>query len=802
VHGGLTLAAFLTLAPIALAGAWVAAHYLPTDPASLGLSLTRSLWQISSGSILALPADNAGQALHPFNYGLLQVWALVLQPSLQALNFFNLIGWLAAGFAVHRLARVAGCGANSALTAGWCALLATPVLAQSQTVGPVLCTGATLVAAASFTLDWVKRGRLATAAFAGLLAGLAAGSHLAALLLVLALVTLGFVLGLPPRKDHGWKAALPGLGLGLLPYFLVNAPLLAEQGLGAWRLAWQQLAEKSTGLGVATLMPLWRTPDPLLAPNEDAVGLGWTGLVCVAAVALTFGRAGSYGRSAAWLGLPALAWLMACTMASHWIGLGSGALVPGLLLAAPCVALLIDRIKLPTRIWVLLGTGLALGSLWSTQLYLRHNAYRPLEPLLDSTLAGRQHAPLPPLLKQRLQEEPRLTLNANGDDLLLHALLGRPRPGRSVDEAGGKDTAYIVFARTAGAVFAREGGFATRPAYALIPFPEKPSAGVEHLGHMHLGSTQRGFFGLTADAARQASRPTDRALLAMIGPGPDPANPSQLQLEVIGLNPADQARLEAFAENEGGRRELLATFATGGSQLVTRSGTLQRVTWQLVSADDGRALSAVTLADTPSGPPQAPSLSANPHPSSGFELISAEDQPGVSCTGLLPAEGPFPQWNLPVIRWARDETVTLRVKAGPGTSTLRLGFSARLYVRRRAVLEIACNGTPVKTIAFNDPTTWQEQLIELPARAGENVIELRDRPLPPEPDWAGYLERYADVKRYVEMMRQPPFEGAREHYEQSGRAEGRIITMIRPPRPAPGTFYFMFRSLRVEEIQP
>jgi hypothetical protein len=146
--------------------------------------------------------------------------------------------------------------------------------------------------------------------------------------------------------------------------------------------------------------------------------------------------------------------------------------------------------------------------------------------------------------------------------------------------------------------------------------------------------------------------------------------------------------------------------------------------------------------------------------------------------------------------------VILRIPADPLTSALRFSFSARLYARRRSVLEIVCNGVPVQRVEFNDPVAWQEKHFELPARAGENLIELRDVPLPPEPDWAAYLERYPDVKRYVEMLRQPPYEGAREHYEHSGKAEGRIMTYVQPPHPAAGTYYYMFRSLRVEEIKP
>jgi len=803
-HYGLTLAAILTVAPVALAIALAAVSYFPADPAALGRSLPCTLAQLDAGSLLRFPAHATGELLFPFNYGLLQAWVLVFQSSLQPLSYINPIAWLSAGFAVHRLALTAGSTANAALVAGWCALMTTPVLAQATSTGPILVTGVALVAAASFALDWVKRARRSSAAFAGLLAGLAGGTSPGALLLILGLIAFG--LTRRPRRPAAadWKVVLPGLALGVLPSLLVLASLLADDRANAWQQAFDAMPPSASQLGAALLVPLSRTPEPLLAPTESTVGLGWAGLLCIAALAHGLVRIRLRESPFGWLGLLSAAWLMACIVASFRLEIGSDALVPALLLAAAGVAHLVDRLVRRPRTWILCGACLILGALWSAQLYLRHNAYRPLAPLLDATLAERQFSLLPPLLEQRLRDESLLHFTNRDDERLLKALSGRPERSRKDAANGGRDAVYTVISRVPADPDCG-GGTGTgdnTPAYALIACPGKVTAGVEYLGQVSLGAMRRDYFGLLPQAAAGSARSNvAAAILVTAWPVPSTVQTSQVRLEVTGLLATDALHLEIAAEQPDGRRELLAVFPAQASRTVSRPGWAHRLGWRLVNPSDGRVVDTGHL-DGPSNLAEPSQSRLAPDPAVGFELVAKASQPAVSRTGLSPAEGPFPQWNLPLICWARDESVTLSFKVAPGVSTLRLSFSARLYMRRRAALEVIGNGAPIGRFEFDDPVTWQEPTVTFRAVPGTNVIELRDVPLPPEPDWADYLERYPDVKRHIERMRQPPQVGAREHYELSGRSEGRTLQMVQPARPAAGSYYYLFRRLRVEGLTP
>ena len=87
--------------------------------------------------------------------------------------------------------------------------------------------------------------------------------------------------------------------------------------------------------------------------------------------------------------------------------------------------------------------------------------------------------------------------------------------------------------------------------------------------------------------------------------------------------------------------------------------------------------------------------------------------------------------------------------------------------------------------------------MEFTPHPGENVVEFRDIPLPSEPDWLEYLERYPDVKNYLITRKLPLEQGAHDHFESNGRAEGRSIHLRAVPGPDEG-YYFMFRNIRLE----
>jgi hypothetical protein len=102
--------ALTTLAALGLASAWAAGHYAPIDSLSVTSTVPRALLHVGEGNLLPLPSADARRVVLPFNHGLIHTVALGYQPTLVTLNFVNLLSWVAAGLAVHRLSRQIGAG--------------------------------------------------------------------------------------------------------------------------------------------------------------------------------------------------------------------------------------------------------------------------------------------------------------------------------------------------------------------------------------------------------------------------------------------------------------------------------------------------------------------------------------------------------------------------------------------------------------------------------------------------------------------------------------------------------------------
>ena len=630
---------------------------------------------------------------------------------------------------------------------------------------------------------------------------MAAGSSPGACLIVLALGIAGIVTRIVPPGHPGGRLLGLGLAPGLLPLAL-NLVLVRDVQFSSLFAIDQATSAHTPLLRLGLLLPLWRNPGLFDGPSEDTVGLGLPGLACLLAAGWLLVRLRPAHRVTFVLAAMAFAWLALILTAGRWFAAGSSELVPVLLLAAPALAALVDRWAPTSRTVLVAGLAIAAAGLWSAQLYLWHNARRPLGPLLNPKLALARPSLLPPQLENRLARADLINFVAEGQDPLLLALM-RQRPEQHFETRGEHlATAYNVFSRPSIGHNRPLAELADGSAYLLVPFPGKPTAGVEFLGSASLGSQRRDYFGLDGLSKRTPPDTGNQLLLVTIAAvEPDDGDPS-LRLDLKGLDPRDQASLEVWGDLPGGDRQRLAAFTTAGNAIVPRSVQLERLHLRLVSTANGQELETINLDATRAPEVRAPEA---PDPKRTFsaELVSITPAPGVrSSEGLSAAEGPYPTWNLPLIRWSRTANLTLQVSVPPDTARVRLTLSARLHLRTEANLEVVANGEVAGRLEFDDPLHWRELEVEFEARPGVNTVELRDAPLAPVPDWVAYLERYPDVKRHVEINRQSPKAGALAHYQFAGKAEGREMHFLPPPRLAQDAYRFMFRRLHVEGFRP
>jgi len=308
----------LGLLPLALAALGLAVIFPPGNPDALTHHLPRAMYYLGQNSLAHFATADLRQVYLPFNYHLLQVFALVYFPPLPCLNIFNLLAWGVAGGAVHQLCQLCGVGPRAALAASWLALTALPVLVPATVITETLTAGAGLLCAAVFSLRWRRDGRRSDALLAGLTLGLTGGSSLGVLLVAPGVAFLW------PRGERS-RAWIPATLLAVAfaaPFAVINFAECPDWLARFIRFAAAQpAAQLEAGFwlrfGPAGLWSVigaifcgvwgWRVPGPL--------------------------------RSLAWLGLSGVATAL---IIPRWGAIDPADFLPAILLLSPCGAALLE----------------------------------------------------------------------------------------------------------------------------------------------------------------------------------------------------------------------------------------------------------------------------------------------------------------------------------------------------------------------------------------------------------------------------------------------------------------------------
>ncbi|HVT72669.1 MAG TPA: hypothetical protein VHD61_06000 [Lacunisphaera sp.] len=90
-------------------------------------------------------------------------------------------------------------------------------------------------------------------------------------------------------------------------------------------------------------------------------------------------------------------------------------------------------------------------------------------------------------------------------------------------------------------------------------------------------------------------------------------------------------------------------------------------------------------------------------------------------SGLLPAEGPYPEQDLPRVRWGVAPRVVLRPAAFTGPRLVRITVLSQLEGQE---ISIRAGGTEIRRHVFRAPGGFERIRVELPAATAGDVIEL------------------------------------------------------------------------------
>ncbi len=840
----------------------IASAYSPNNYDSLTYHLPRSIYYLGHNSLAHFQTADFRQVYYPFNFNLLQLLAFAYGAPAKAATFFNIAAWALAGLAVYRAARLCDCRPNASLVAAWLTLSSLEILAQATSTILDLPCGAALIAAVVFTLRWRHTGRHRDALLAGAAVSMSLGTKLTAVFFLpaLGLMLVVFALNYARRGDvRGFATRLgqwiaPGLlavplGASYIFYnyaatgeamthrmdFTLNKPFelacgfhtakaylvqICADPLGRFNYDLDFISSLNQWFAVHVFSdwnpryvfsPLYTIPPDL---NEDHVFFGFAGPLILGCAVLCWWRDPKLRRPVTWLAVGGLGWFAAYFVTNKWSLYNQRYFVPPVVLLGPCVAAILETgwtgtgLLARAKRWVFCIVIAAAA--WSGGFYLLKNTIRPV-PLPGVTLPNHL-PPVPPLLVERLTAQRRINVDSYGTNerifQVMAAAWGRQfTSGHTIDPD--RYHLFSFWKATRNHIYSN---LEFHETYTLLPFPGKTTSGIEFIGTMEERLAESSdFLGLLPSANEIPANPANSNVLVTVEYSPDASDPIRLgnaNFRVVGLNPRDHATVRISAEHADGTREEVLSISHHDWVRGSVHHPFRRLVIEILDQASGRVL---TEGEIPFTVRQtdfvaAPGLSRAPvgeHLLFGTELVSGEAVRNMTLTGLASFEGPYPQWDLPQIRWAKQPTVRITVPADPKLRTLRLSFSLRLQVRNTSELEVLHNGISVQRFSLFGSTEWLDRTLEIPANPGVNVIELVDRSGGDVPDWLGYLDLNPDVKKYVLSQNVAPEVGAKQHYDSNGRTEGRYLPMRASDAaapPPPDSLYYVYRSLRLDGL--
>lgn len=853
IHPRLLLACALTLLPLVWISVRVAGTYAPNNYDTLTYHLPRAMYYWGQGDLAHFDTGNPRQTYFPFNYNLLQLYFLAYAPGLQLLNFLNLLAWAASGVAIFRVSRLSGLTANAALVAAWFALTALQVFAQASATTNDLPTSAGLLAGLAFVLRWRAERLTRDALLAGLALGLAAGTKLTVVFfapaagLIVALLAWQHVRRGELRPFfagvRAWIA--PGIVAAVFaaPFALIN---LAEKHEWinktydftlnrpwSFGCAWQttraylvqlfleplhrftfdlKITAELNEWGTRTLFPHWNPAYAFseLYPfppdlNEDHVWFGFTGPAIFLAAVYCLIRARRFAAPIVWSAALGLGWFAAYFWLNKWSLYNQRYFVPAMLVMSPCLGAIVELAWTHERrrAWVrgALGT-LAFLAVWLAAIYLFQNTSRPYAPLWENRPAPPAWPTLPGAMIDRIAAEPRVNIQSTDGNERIFLLMGQGRNQRFTSLHRTVPDAYNVFSQWG---FVRKVAYSNieqLSSYTLVEIPSKRSAGVEFLGTIGQGQPALDYYGLAPHPEAKGASATNRNVLVELHYAPrEPNRYSNLRIKAAGLNAPDHARLIVGVEFTDGTSAELATFTATGEAHASVTKPLKRFTFRASDLTTGELVGSTDMPHLAREEGPDVDTPHDPFLISSDQFITASPQTRAKAEGLAAVEGPYPQWDLPVFRWAKSPVVRIEIPPHSQTGALELSFELCTHVRESALIDVVFNGEIVKHYFWEGRTRWLIQKLSLTPKPGVvNTIEFRNVAVSNEPDWKDYLERYPDVKNYLVSQNIPLEKGAQDHWEMFGKKETRTLFNQRQIERLPGTeqLYYIFRSLRVD----
>lgn len=451
--------------------------------------------------------------------------------------------------------------------------------------------------------------------------------------------------------------------------------------------------------------------------------------------------------------LMALGWFVAYAATSKWSWYNQRYFVASFLLSMPLLSVVyeeaLNKRFFSRRFFLGLFAVIICTTLFFDMSYLTGNSSRTLLSIFRPNFdQGRVQIPVAIRKMLAVEKEVKFVYSGytHGDERLYqfmnHGANQRFYIGQWPDPD--KYNMFSFWAPTVGGMFFN---IPSSSAYTLIPIPWKRSRGISVLGELGEGLAKWQYYGSSGSGQKEDATIDDSNIIVRVLFDRFAKEGkllrtrlNDLKLDVFGLTPRDDTRLVIYYTDAAGKNIQLSETDRSASYTYNISGDYQRLYIEAYdkAVNGGKSIGEIRINEF--SPNKTYDLPLKSSERLEIDLLKDSAPVGVTVKGLGLIEGPYTQWNLPKVRWAKREKVTISFdyrEQKKGAGGLQYKMSFRPQVRPVARMVFKLNDKVLKTYQPNAADVWQDEVLNLSPKEGINTIELFFEPVAgglPPPD--------------------------------------------------------------------
>ena len=480
----------------------------------------------------------------------------------------------------------------------------------------------------------------------------------------------------------------------------------------------------------------------LFAPDysENEIFFGFAGALVMFLFIYCARRQDLRNRPAFWLAVVALGWFAAYFTSAKWSLFNQRYFIAAFFLSMPLVGMSFEAVwnepDNTKKKWILRSFAfVVVTSLLFGLSYLAFNPLRSFAGLRSRNFNDGKIA-VPASIRKAVATHDKVRFVYSGythEDERLFQFMAYGRNQRfSIGQQYG-DGYYNIFSFWNPTVQAMFANIPSSSAYTVIAVPGKKTPGVTELGTFGEGMSRYYYYGFPGRKVAEAPSEENAYIIVRTifdrfsGKGRMlEERLRSLRIDTAGLNEEDGVTLFVYYTDKKGEKKLIKESTSDFSAIITIPERYRDLFLEIRGTKDARrrASSEIRVATYSDALLSRKPVYFAPRTEADF-VLDAEPQ-NTRVEGMSSPEGPYPQWNLPAVRWATRPKVKIDLNrpadSAPEKADLVLSF--RPQVRKEATMSVALNGREIKSYGLKDQYQWMNDSIPLTLMPGSNKVEL------------------------------------------------------------------------------